>query len=239
MDKIFLSEILAFQSTLPCGSDRSQLLPELFLQHFNPRSLAGATKIFEPWHSVIAFQSTLPCGSDLLSSLTFSSTWGFNPRSLAGATSYHDAKNGFCIAFQSTLPRGSDCMPRRFSSPLHHFNPRSLTGATEKLSYTITLQDISIHAPLRERPFAFLGEQAVLNISIHAPLRERPSALKKVSFSLQNFNPRSLTGATRSYRRHNLDYTISIHAPSRERPPFSSFISLPAIFQSTLPRGSD
>ena len=139
----------------------------------NPRSLAGATKIFEPWHSVIAFQSTLPCGSDLLGSLTFSSTWGFNPRSLAGATVTccsqrqrllfqstlphgsdftHGQELQALLVFQSTLPHGSDFIPLMldfsmvlFQSTLphgsdtyffqsaagrHYFNPRSLTGAT-------------------------------------------------------------------------------------------------------------
>ena len=34
-----------FQSTLPCGSDRASLMPNGWPKNFNPRSLAGATKI--------------------------------------------------------------------------------------------------------------------------------------------------------------------------------------------------
>ena len=102
--------------------------------------------------------------------------------------------------------------------------------------------------------FAFLG------ISIHAPLRERPYGpfLMEV---LIYFNPRSLAGATWSYQQSNAHqlisihaplrerpivskdkstrHTISIHAPLRERPGFSFFRRNSSSFQSTLPCGSD
>ena len=120
--------------------------------HFNPRSLAGATR---PYLSVI------------LSYLYF------NPRSLAGATitpvsmpmqlriSIHAPSRErrtlmvqliFVSAFQSTLPRGSDTLrlqvwvllaisihapsrerpltPLYYPRIVRHFNPRSLAGAT-------------------------------------------------------------------------------------------------------------
>ena len=45
VDKIFLSEILAFQSTLPCGSDCICKNSSWGHTHnFNPRSLTGATQ---------------------------------------------------------------------------------------------------------------------------------------------------------------------------------------------------
>ena len=55
-----------------------------------------------------------------------------------------------------------------------------------------------------------------LPISIHAPSRERLK-LPKVVRSPQDFNPRSLAGATTRYSFSQFDLGISIHAPSRER----------------------
>ena len=65
VDKIFLSEILAFQSTLPYGSD--------------PRRGTNRSLAF-------TFQSTLPYGSDKVANCTQALQPDFNPRSLAGAT---------------------------------------------------------------------------------------------------------------------------------------------------------
>ena len=55
-----------------------------------------------------------------------------------------------------------------------------------------------------------------VDISIHAPSRERPLKTYTPSI-LFNFNPRSLTGATRRKLAAHADLEISIHAPSRER----------------------
>ena len=120
--------------------------------------------------------------------------------------------------FQSTLPHGSDWAFQQQNA--HQF--------------------ISIHAPSRERqdtqdvagehpafqstlphgsdPYGFNVVGAVTFISIHAPSRERPHVLSLNSPRYINFNPRSLTGATRG---------ILYLAP---------FI---VTFQSTLPHGSD
>ena len=54
-----------------------------------------------------------------------------------------------------------------------------------------------------------------------------------------NFNPRSLAGATAENAKAAIIDTISIHAPSRERPGYNLFRSPTLEFQSTLPRGSD
>ena len=99
-----------------------------------------------------------------------------------------------------------------------HFNPRSLAGAT-----ILTWRSLRQH-----------------EISIHAPSRERLLKKNDNAYSVGNFNPRSLTGATngrqalclslrifQSTLPHGSDYflswmsntnlAISIHAPSRER----------------------
>ena len=99
------------------------------------------------------------------------------------------------------------------------------------------------------------------DISIHAPLRERPSGKGNNQFQILHFNPRSLTGATHFVLSIFFSIIISIHAPLRERlfgdpPPLNaSGISIHAplrerlgllngqnqvaAFQSTLPYGSD
>ena len=103
--------------------------------------------------AVVVFQSTLPYGSDsktadialyssisihaplrerplLLIALCLHNIY-FNPRSLTGAT------GNFSLAIRISF----------------YFNPRSLTGATTKLKNILRITAISIHAPLRERPF--------------------------------------------------------------------------------------
>ena len=98
--------------------------------------------------------------------------------------------------FQSTLPHGSD---------IHN----SVVMLNKNL--------ISIHAPSRERRIAFSTPTLSIYISIHAPSRERPESAppnwleilfqstlphgsdadgdSEIMLS-ENFNPRSLTGAT-------------------------------------------
>ena len=118
----------------------------------------------------------------------------FNPRSLTGAT------------------LRSPYSPQQRK----HFNPRSLAGATSSTSSTRASGEISIHAPLRERP--------------------RNSVVTKVP---AHFNPRSLAGATLSGKSLEYAKNISIHAPLRERPGYNLFRSPTLEFQSTLPCGSD
>ena len=54
-----------------------------------------------------------------------------------------------------------------------------------------------------------------------------------------DFNPRSLAGATLSVMSIIELGIISIHAPLRERPVVLYLLSVPSLFQSTLPCGSD
>ena len=121
---------MLFQSTLPCGSDLCKCSLDSWTQHFNPRSLAGATllaslrlsrRIFQSTlpcgsdarslsvgSATGSFQSTLPCGSDLADRFPLKPYRDFNPRSLAGATTVTSSASASCSAFQSTLPCGSD-----------------------------------------------------------------------------------------------------------------------------------
>ena len=143
-----------FQSTLPCGSDVFVWFVRSCPTNFNPRSLAGATyatnrvtqdsgiSIHAPLRErrtaagvnlvVSLFQSTLPCGSDAPFLYLNSGYADFNPRSLAGAT----GKTKVLIV------------------SITHFNPRSLAGATGLYLRSKRHEKISIHAPLRERPYS-------------------------------------------------------------------------------------
>ena len=96
---------------------------------FNPRSLAGATKLMHKFISINIFQSTLPRGSDFKLFSRCGLQNNFNPRSLAGATAGVDFK------------QRSRC----------NFNPRSLAGATDYRLLPFHNHGISIHAPSRER----------------------------------------------------------------------------------------
>ena len=122
--------------------------------------------------------------------------------------------------FQSTLPHGSDRLsfralncPAIFQSTLPHGSDQVKQGNYP--AYNV----ISIHAPSRERPaipMAFVSIALLFQstlphgsdrdfrvmlgrpepISIHAPSRERPLMSHSRRNKSQNFNPRSLTGAT-------------------------------------------
>ena len=121
----------AFQSTLPRGSDRFVYVFNIFFGNFNPRSLAGATLISlaADWCSAY-FNPRSLAGATLYTVHTLTSAWHFNPRSLAGATRISCANANRTAKFQSTLPRGSDPYDR----------------------VIMVDNDISIHAPSRERP---------------------------------------------------------------------------------------
>ena len=163
----------------------------------------------------------------------------FNPRSLAGAT--HCRSNLSQIAlFQSTLPRGSDEVKTIKGEIFKNFNPRSLAGATSPNRYAcIFPNNISIHAPSRERLCVYTVLSTQRAISIHAPSRERLNMALKLTLSIigfqstlprgsdckykyyicghSHFNPRSLAGATARSNQNMILRLISIHAPSRER----------------------
>ena len=99
--------------------------------------------------------------------------------------------------------------------------------------------NISIHAPSRERPSTDLIVLTAGNISIHAPSRERLAAYAK-NWSMLEFQSTLPRGSDLMYLGEFNDKTcISIHAPSRERPCRAFAVIGAMTFQSTLPRGSD
>ena len=100
--------VIAFQSTLPHGSDIRQSRQCSKFLNFNPRSLTGATgtKHINKINNFL-FQSTLPHGSDIIPGIPYIGIGHFNPRSLTGATGYNLFRSP-TLEFQSTLPHGSD-----------------------------------------------------------------------------------------------------------------------------------
>ena len=98
-----------------------------------------------------------------------------------------------------------------------NFNPRSLAGATLVDAWAASEYDI-FQSTLPRGSDGHAG---------HGCCR------------WSDFNPRSLAGATRVSAPNQIMTAISIHAPSRERLSFEHQMSMPAPFQSTLPRGSD
>ena len=124
-------EAKEFQSTLPCGSD---LMAIILLV----RSLL--------------FQSTLPCGSDNFQRLSMQITIRFQSTLPCGSDHVEQDHTNLLHRFQSTLPCGSDFIPANNGRTAINFNPRSLAGATDRSHVYKTTFNISIHAPLRERP---------------------------------------------------------------------------------------
>ena len=76
----------SFQSTLPRGSDGWQFSYSAPAQHFNPRSLAGATEMSQKEFDEYVISIHAPSRERLNTSTDFSQFTDFNPRSLAGAT---------------------------------------------------------------------------------------------------------------------------------------------------------
>ncbi len=154
------------------------MLPKGHRTDFNPRSLAGATHFMtRTFGLTLIFQSTLPCGSDTKATTTFATTatisihaplrerhqsnyyiryycYYFNPRSLTGATYCLLCDTARQLYFNPRSLAGATlALPSRLYLPVH-FNPRSLAGATiSHSSANVWSASISIHAPLRERPF--------------------------------------------------------------------------------------
>ena len=184
-----------FQSTLPYGSDRTSgcrasqatisIHAPLRERHNDRRRayLEVVISIHAPLRErplrmnlpkeSIRFQSTLPYGSDKVTACSIFRKTNFNPRSLTGATHL------LCLNKLALL----------------NFNPRSLTGATPIILFCSCTKQISIHAPLRERP----------RIALHSTPRKyfNPRSLTGATFIpilartlYFHFNPRSLTGAT-------------------------------------------
>ena len=94
--------------------------------------------------------------------------------------------------------------------------------------------NVSIHAPVRERHFPHSFSDGAQFVSIHAPVRERQAWLIGLRAPF-GFNPRPRKGATDAGGACNEQKSVSIHAPVRER----HFIFLPSLsgtrFQSTPP----
>ena len=146
--------------------------------------------------------------------------------------------NAILALFQSTLPHGSDDSYRNsiiralpFQSTLPHGSDRFLPLQGGGVS-------ISIHAPSRERQTPSLICHKFQSISIHAPSRER-LGLDDDAAAWRDFNPRSLTGATRvpirSTERKRYFNPRSLTGATGIKPEFVGC----SLFQSTLPHGSD
>ena len=104
-----LLHILVFQSTLPRGSDDSQISLNAASANFNPRSLAGATfYCLAGGRHGLLFQSTLPRGSDREQPTNSGLMPSISIHAPSRERHYHSYNNGYYGRFQSTLPRGSD-----------------------------------------------------------------------------------------------------------------------------------
>ena len=214
MSLIFFGSTISIHA--PSRERPNQQLHRQGRQHFNPRSLTGATPEPCKGQTLRGFQSTLPHGSDWRTSCaTFRCCFSihapsrerltactigaaehvFNPRSLTGATRGVIFAASNTALFQSTLPRGSDLEGFTELINRNYFNPRSLAGATSHKTTIIIRRCISIHAPSRERRGQYNKVHEIALISIHAPSRERLLLIILLSI-LHYFNPRSLAGAT-------------------------------------------
>ena len=123
---------------------------------------------------VIIFQSTLPHGSD----------------------SAKNQQRVYDALFQSTLPHGSDHYQPYFACIYYIISIHAPSRERPFCFDTLACKaDISIHAPSRERHIRNTSLYSSRLISIHAPSRERQFQQEQ-NLQDNDFNPRSLTGAT-------------------------------------------
>ena len=184
----------------------------------------------------------------------------FNPRSLAGATALLWRKL-YASTISIHAPLRERPQPSLADQTFAEISIHAPLRERLRLMLVVVLgTQISIHAPLRERPFLVSTVIPFIQISIHAPLRERPgyNLFRSPTLEFQstlpcgsdlvtcvavsacnNFNPRSLAGATFKLGFVTINGAISIHAPLRERRQRFIKIRCFCIFQSTLPCGSD
>ena len=207
-----------FQSTPPCGGDRSGSRPRWWAWNFNPRPLAGATGVL------------LHAGRNL---------GNFNPRPLAGATtSQIELKCGFYyfnprpLAGATELPGAVDQL---WAISIH----APLRGRPGDFWMTADEAAISIHAPLRGRlHFSGLPALPVSQFQSTPPCGGDELSVKLLS-ERQHFNPRPLAGATRRpcFRLPPLpDFNPRPLAGATEMPTTKPCGKL---FQSTPPCGGD
>ena len=143
-------------------------------------------------------------------------------------------------AFQSTLPHGSDIWELLRKLLGINFNPRSLTGATHRLG-------LQVHA-LREFQSTLPHGSDGIPTTIEGISNLFQSTLPHGSdllvflrlLTFNDFNPRSLTGATLWYsciRQSRKRFQSTLPHGSDREPPFGAVLFF--AFQSTLPHGSD
>ena len=161
---------------------------------FNPRTHTGATMLNKDFSLSHMFQSTHPYGCDVMGS----QPWRYRHVSIHAPIRVRPVKPLACTLTHSFNPRTHTGATRREKCSCRGqsgFNPRTHTGATSPVIAALSLQMVSIHAPIRVRRLS-------LDLQGH---------------SLSCFNPRTHTGATGVYMAELMPLEVSIHAPIRVR----------------------
>ena len=228
--------------------------------HFNPRSLAGATRNVTQQRREEKFQSTLPRGSDwcrcMLPAAGYlisihapsrerhlfivieNALFMISIHAPSRERPVEPTATGLVTIFQSTLPRGSDADHLGTIAQKLHFNPRSLAGATAAVDFR---RYICLFQSTLPR-----GSDCACNVDNNQRCKFQstlPRGSDQLIVGLQaHANLFQSTLPRGSDRTTKMVYTgsyISIHAPSRERLNGIQKRNASVAFQSTLPRGSD
>ena len=139
------------------------------------------------------------------------------------------------LQFQSTLPHGSDRLRMQCQCRPKNFNPRSLTGATDDIVASRLLNEISIHAPSRERlpPRMFLDLRFLFQSTLPHGSDLYCIYDRKGELIFQSTLPHG-SDITQSHGSKILNQ-ISIHAPSRERPAGYNLFRSPTLISIHAP----
>ena len=142
--------------------------------HFNPRSPCGERRHANAGAVLQHISIHAPrVGSDTYACSGCGRLSYFNPRSPCGERHFASLARNSSMLFQSTLP---------------------VWGATLIMRYSVSPCTISIHAPRVGSDESDLSWHELIDISIHAPRVGSDCALRAITPSIRNFNPRSPCG---------------------------------------------
>ena len=146
--------------------------------------------------------------------------------------------NAFLPKFQFTHPCGCDNGAAVKRQRGNSFNSRTRVGATGPLFHVITVNDVSIHAPVWVRPFDENNLTLYFKFQFTHPCGcdlFRPPLLSDAC----GFNSRTRVGATHNMYLICVSFNVSIHAPVWVRPRLRRRQGPSCRFQFTHPCGCD
>ena len=163
--------------------------------HFNPRPHAGATPIAQLAYDGKGFQSTPPCGGDKWTQTCFTTAMIFQSTPPCGGDISANCLVPYFHAISIHAPMRGRPNFSSGASYSSYFNPRPHAGATYPRQHDHPSGQFQSTPPCGGDTF-HPSNVSVEDISIHAPMRGR-QGIRSPCRADRYFNPRPHAGATR------------------------------------------